>query len=144
MIIRNEQFQVFEREAARSFIRDIARIIRENDADEWVFLPDGEDWIQVKDLPFETLVQLVEGGIARATGYGLEDEGDLIAFVSFMFSFAPNFDSHPVIQDVLTDEDLSDDERMDQVVEVATDQDWAEVEDEYDESAWTYSALAHA
>jgi hypothetical protein len=144
MIVRKQQVEVLERETARNYVRSFADAIREDDAEEWVYPPDGPDWIQVKDLPSTLFLDMVAAGIHRASNRGLERSDDITAFVSLMFSFAPNFDRQRTINQILTSEDVDDEERMNLIADNVSEQDWDEVEENYDESAWRGPAITHA
>ena len=53
-----------------------------------------------------------------------------------MFQIAPNFDEHPRINEVLADEQVPPDARIDLLSECTLERDWEEAEDGRDENAW--------
>jgi hypothetical protein len=53
-----------------------------------------------------------------------------------MFLTAPNFDSHPLIQHVLTDKSIQPDARLVELWQRTTDQNWVAVRRSYDSGAW--------
>jgi hypothetical protein len=134
LIIRPEQFDAFRDVAEQSFVSEVAAYLREKHADALVRLADGA--YTVKQIPDETLREMVVNGIARARAYGMKWKSSLQAFVVTMFAAAPNFDEHPIIQRVLNDEKIEADQRLEALWERATEQNWEAVERNYDASAW--------
>src|SRR6185312_3968571 len=119
----------FEESAEAEFVRDLALTVREQQ---------GE---QVADLSDDDLEDAVALGIERARLRGLTGQQAIAIFVGLMFQFAPNFDEQQNIRDVLSDERLPPDLRLELVVEHASDRDWTEAEQLYDETAWEWDSL---
>ena len=132
--IRAEQMKAFQPVADANFIKRLVAQLRREHAETAVMLPGSVS--TVKQLPDETLQQLVAGGIERARAYGLSYESALAAFVVIMFEAAPNFDRHPLIQRHLKDEKTPPNERVDQLLEEATEENWEAVKKSYKSSAW--------
>ncbi len=136
MIIRAPQFEAFEREMSCEFVHRLAGAILDDDSDEWVLLPRRSDWVQVSDLPLATLIDMISAGVTRAARYGFDQADDVLGFISLMFSFAPNFDEQPAIHRILDSAGVNDRDRLMLVSEMTSEQEWDEVEDDYNEWAW--------
>ncbi len=124
LIIRPEQLQRLDEYAEEEFIKSLMANVRE---------VHGE---LVEDLDDKELYRFVKVAVARARSHGLTYESSIGAFVGLMFEFAPNFDEQPAIRKMLSDERLPPDDRIDLVVEAASEQDWTEAELLYDDNAW--------
>lgn len=124
LVIRDEQIKVFDKIAEEKFLNDLVQTVRDNN---------GE---QVAELDDEELKNLVKVGVERARSHGLTCEDPISIFVGWMFEFAPNFDEQSTIQDLLKDERFEPDDRIELIAEAASEKDWAETEDLYDEQAW--------
>ena len=90
----------------------------------------------VGHLNDQDLQDLVEVGVARARRYDLSLETSIATFVSLMFEFGPNFDEQPTIAELLKESGVPADERIDLVVDYASEQDWDEVDRLRDDSGW--------
>lgn len=126
---------VMEALAQESFVRRIARHLRENFPKSVVELPDKLK-APVEALDEETLFDLVRTGIEKAKGYGLTLESSIAAFVAVMFEVAPNFDSHRLCQVLLRDKELEPDNRIGELLKVLTEKNWEAIHAEYDPQAW--------
>jgi len=124
MIIRKTQFRRYLQQDEDDFVGLIIKHLREEDPDLVAHLSD------------DTFREMVTAGLARARSHGLNTDEDLMAFVSVMFEVAPNFDEHPVLHGVLTNERLPIDKRFDALFAPHLDQAWQEAEDAYDTNAW--------
>jgi len=124
LVIRDRQMARLDRFAEEEFITRLAAEIRESH---------GE---QVEDFDQAELHEIVRTGVARARRHGLTYEDTIETFVSWMFEFAPNFDEQEHIKEMLADERLEPDERIDLIAEAATEEDWEQAEALYDEAAW--------
>ena len=138
--IRPAQMQAFQAAADNTFVKKLAAHLREKHGDTGVRLP--TETLLVFELPAETLATLIHTGIARARGYGFVSEADLAGFVAIMFETAPNFDDHPLLQRGLKDERVKLEERIDVLLQNATEANWDIVKEEYDPSAWQLKAEA--
>ena len=134
MIIRSPQFTVFQQQADARFIERVVGELLETDADVVVRFPTYTT--TVSEIPYETLQFMVTSGIERARSYDMTWESTLVSFVSLMFSVAPNFDEHPLIQRVLKDPAILPDERIDHLWEKISEKNWQAVEQHYDSSVW--------
>lgn len=124
LIIRKRQMEVFKKAGEKNFVAELAQTVRENHAEA------------VEDSSDEELKEYVRVGIARARGHGLVSEEAITAFVRLMFDIAPNFDEQTNIARMLKDERVEPDDRIELVLEAASEEDWAEAESLYDENAW--------
>ncbi len=79
--------------------------------------------------------------MARAKDHGLKLESSLASFVILMFEIAPNFDEHPVFKKYMNDSSVDPDDRVDRMLDQATDQDWDEARSRYDFVAWEMSSV---
>lgn len=84
----------------------------------------------------DVLRQRVMNGVARAKGYGLQLEATLAGFVALMFEFAPNFDKHASFHEILRDPEVPPEKRVDELVDLSSEEDWEAVEKNSDPAAW--------
>src|SRR6185503_14510257 len=122
LIIRPEQFEVFQPVAEAAFLRRVVEHLREKHSNVVVQLPN--EVLLIKQMSDERLDPLVRNGIARARKYGMDWESTVTAFVVLMFVAAPNFDAHPLVQRVLKDERVAPDSRIDQLWERRSEENW--------------------
>jgi len=134
LIIRPEQFEIFQPVAEAAFARRVVEHLRDEHADVIVRLPN--EVALIKQLPDDRLHGMVSNAIARARGYGLDWEATVTAFVVLMFVAAPNFDEHPLIQRVLKDERADANSRVDQLWDRTSEENWDAVAKNYDPAAW--------
>lgn len=124
VIIRNEQMDVFQREAEASFHSRLCRYLREDHANVTDRYPDP------------IFQKMVAGGIERAQSRGLTLENKIAFFVALMFEIAPNFDQHPRIGAMLEDPASTPDSAMDRLTQELTGRDWAQAARNSNPSAW--------
>jgi hypothetical protein len=134
LIIRPEQFEVFQPVAEAAFVRRVVEHLRAHHAETVIQLPN--EVILIKQISDERLYEMVRFGITRARDYGMDWESSVTAFVVLMFIAAPNFDKHPLIQRVLKDERAAANSRPDQLWERTSEENWAAVRRNYDPGAW--------
>lgn len=134
LIIRPEQFEVFQPVAEAAFARRVVEHLREDHAETVIQLPN--EVVLVKQISDERLYEMVRNGIARARGYGIDWESAVTAFVVLMFVAAPNFDKHPLIQRVLKDERVEANSRVDRLWERTSEENWEAIKKNYDPAAW--------
>ena len=132
--IRAEQMPAFQALADAAFIKKMILHLREKHGDTGVQLPTGT--LLVFELSEETLEAMARAGLERARRYGFVSEADLVGFVAVMLETAPNFDDHPLLQRGLKDERVKLEERLDSLLQHATEANWGVVKEEYDPSAW--------
>jgi hypothetical protein len=136
--IRQQQFEIFQPVAEAAFVRRLSEYLKIKHAGVAVQLPKGIT--TVEQLPEKLLHEMVQNGIARGRAYGMRWRSTLSAFVTLLFVTAPNFDSHPLIERVLKDESTPPDNRIDQLWDRTTEQNWEAVKQNYDAGAWKISA----
>ncbi len=130
---------VFQQVAEVAFNRRLAEHLQQKYASFGVELP--MDVTTIGNLPFATLLEMVRQGIARARAYGMAFESSFAAFLAIMIEFAPNFDEHPQVQQILKDESLPPDARLDRVLDEAIlEQQREEIKQNYDSGAWALKA----
>lgn len=134
MIIRTEQLDTFEKAAEDRFVTDLAGHLRQDYAAAQVRLPERET--TVAELSDEELYPLVRQGIRRARYYELTHESTISAFTAVMFEVAPNFDRHNMSQICLKDKTIDPNERLDEILNLLTDEHWDKIRDDYDVNAW--------
>jgi hypothetical protein len=132
--ISNQQLAAFDDVAESLLIRKLATTLRERHGECLVRLPDAVRTVEQFDD--NALRELVRNALARAKGHGLTFESSLASFVILMFETAPNFDEHPLLNRTLGDEDVAPDERINQLLDEATDQNWDAARERYDPAAW--------
>lgn len=134
MIIRPEQMQAFAAVAEKAFVARVVEYLRQKHGAVGVHLPSGI--ATVGQIPQRTLQKMVENGIARARGYGMNYESALAAFIVILFEAAPNFDDHPLIQRILKDESVPPNSRIEELLSRATEQNWEAIKQHYNPDAW--------
>jgi hypothetical protein len=95
--IREEQMQAFQADAQKRFEDRAIRHLRTNLPRQTASF--GDDDLRVR----------IRSGAARASGYGLESEQQIMCFVDTMFLLAANFDTNPAwpwARTILTDPQL--------------------------------------
>jgi len=124
LFIRQGQMDVFQQYMEKNFIRSLATDLRQEHPDD------------VDDLDDPELYRRIAIGIQKAENYGLDDDYSLELFITLMFTTAPNFDSHSLFQEVLHAQDLAPERRLDYAIEISTDEDWEEIEENRDTRIW--------
>lgn len=132
--IRAEQMQAFQPIADKTFAQKLAKHLREKHGDTGVQLPSGT--FLVFELSDETLEAMIHTGIARARAHEFTSEADLAGFVSLMLETAPNFDDHPLLRRGLRDERVKLEDRLQSLLQHATEANWAVVKADYDPTVW--------
>jgi hypothetical protein len=138
LIIRKEQFQVFQEVEDEKFVERVVRHLLDKHGSLSVELP--SDKFLVSDMPVETLRHLVRNGIVQAREYGMTWETTLTSFVVMMFITSPNFHLYPAVNAILQDESVEPDNRTDRLVENITEAEWLEAKEKYDPQAWNFEA----
>jgi hypothetical protein len=121
LVIREEQMQVFDSVSEANFERRLAGLVREIQPE------------LVSELDEDDLLACVRVGIERARGHGLDSEQSIGIFVGWMLEIAPNFDEQPNIRKVLTYPGLAPEQRLELVGRLATEEDWEEAAEMYNE-----------
>lgn len=124
LVIREEQMKVFDAAAEASFERRLAALVREIQPE------------LVSELDEDDLLACVQAGIERARGHGLGGEQSIGIFVGWMLEIAPNFDEQPNIRRLLTYPGLEPEQRLELVEQLATEEDWDQAAEMYNEDAW--------
>lgn len=94
--------------------------------------------------PLDVAYARAEYGYQRALVYGFEEEEDIFAFISILFSIGPNFDDHPELRKLLEDASLTPRERLDALVEHPEgERIWDEVESLIDPARWGSAKSPH-
>jgi hypothetical protein len=128
LVIRQEQLDVFELEGLRDCAEFVTAFVRKE-------VPEA-----IAQLSPSTLESRVLQGIRNAQEYELESYADVATFVTFLFTTGPEFYKTPFFQSVLTDADLKPEERMTALVELATELDWMEADDQNGQGTWCANA----
>lgn len=132
--IRPEQMQAFQPSAEASFERRVVEYIKTHQAEVVVQLTTGT--FTVSQIADATLTEMVRRGIKRARAYGMTWQSTITSFVVLMFVMAPNFDAHPLIKRVLSDESIKPDLRIEQLWERTKDPNWRAAEQMYNPNTW--------
>jgi hypothetical protein len=132
--IKSEQIRLFQPEAEAAFVREVMEYLRENHAAQEVETPRGKT--TVRALPDAALREMVEDGIRRGRDYRIDWRSTLISFVVLLFVGAPNFDEHPKVSGFFVGAETVDDAALESLLDEMTDEDWDEVENNYDSQAW--------
>ena len=123
--------------ADAAFVARLEEHLREDYAETVVRYSGGES--AVKSLPDALLSKMVRAGLRRGRAHGLKNESDLAAFVALMFAAAPNFDEHPLLRRILTDDATEPAKRIALLLEQTTEQNWEAVRQNYRPAAWETS-----
>lgn len=134
MIIRAEQMSVFQTAAEENFERKLAAHLLANYGAAVVHLPETDS--AVGELSEETLHSLVKISIERARSYGLTFESSISAFSAIMFETAPNFDKHNLSNLCLNDENITPNDRVNEILALLTEEHWERIRNDYDVYAW--------
>jgi hypothetical protein len=87
--------------------------------------------------PLDECYKMIEAGCRKARSYGFTDLEDQFSFVSVMLEIGPNFDEHPEIKRILSDESIPVSERLDACVDHPdAERIWEEVAQMIDPEAW--------
>lgn len=129
--IRNEQMKIL---ADDCFAVQLERYLKRNYPESVVMFSDRK--LTVAEIPIHTLKELILTGMSRARGYGLIQEINLAAFIVFMFIYSPNFDDHPLIKRILTDERLAPDARIEKLCLQISADNFEAARLNYDQTAW--------
>jgi hypothetical protein len=121
--ISSEQIRTFQPDADAAFERRVMDYLRENHAEAEIRFPHGAT--TVAETSDEILQEIVRGGILRASDYGIEWKSTLLSYVVVMFLTAPNFDRYSKAAQFFNE------------TETITDEDWSQVEKNYDAAAWS-------
>ena len=134
LTIRREQLEAFRPVTEAEFTGRIADHLRSKHSRSVLRLRKSPTLLE--RLSDELLREMVRNGIERARSYGLSWESSISGFVVLMFTVAPNFDQHPIVQRVLTASEVAPDERMKLILSEMKSSNWQEAKDRYDSSAW--------
>lgn len=137
MVINPIQLKIFQSVAIENFTYRVAEHLRTNYAKSSIFLPSLASFVE--ELPLETLRALVHKSISCAKNKGFKSEASIAVFSAMMFDVSPNFDKHPLIKDILHDEDIEVDKRIYKLLDILTEDDWAVVKEGYDINAWQHN-----
>ena len=133
--IRSEQIRPFQPQAEDAFVERVAAYLKVNHSNELVRLPKTESLLG--ELPKEILSEMVKGGITRARTHGFEWKSNLLSYVVLMVIGAPNFDEHKKVAGFLKNEEIPVEERLKKMMKEMTDEDWDEIEENYNPMIWT-------
>ena len=122
-------------------IRDsqIQSFIAQNDSDVVKLVCDAvikSNHERVKDIRPLRLISMAKIGIERAKSAGVTRPEDIAPFVALMFEISPKFYRHPQVAAVLADETYTMGERITQLPERVTDEQWDEICLAYDPKFW--------
>ena len=123
LVIRQEQFDAFSQKKKDHFVDRILEHLQSK-------YPES-----LENLSRRTIRERIHVGLKKASHYGFASKRDLCAFVSIMFTIAPNFDQQSLIQECLTDEEVAGVNRLNLIMSICSEEDWAEARENYDESA---------
>lgn len=124
MEIRRQQMESLEEQSAGNFVDRLTALVKAQNTG----IPPGTS--------DRGLRRMVEHGVDKAKARGLTWESSIGKFVGLMFAIAPNFDSHPPVNEVLSDLKLPPDERVAELFRRVTPEQWQGAVQRYDMSAW--------
>ncbi|MBX7169754.1 MAG: hypothetical protein K1X72_02280 [Pyrinomonadaceae bacterium] len=132
--ISSEQIRIFQPDAEEAFVQRTAEYLRKNHPDSEVYLLQKK--FKVAEISNDFLFQAVRSGIKHAQNFGISWKSTLLSFVVLMFLTAPNFFEYPKAESFLQQTETIDDEKFESFLEIMTDEDWEQVEANYDEKVW--------
>ena len=125
LIVRAEQFEKIVKTSEEDFVNYLAAYVRGNHAGA------------AEKYDDTALRKMIRGGIKRAGRYRIERVVDTEIFIGKMFAVAPNFDEQAEIRDILTNESLAPDKRVEILQSPSVSKEaWQEAKNNYDEKAW--------
>lgn len=95
-----------------------------------------EHYDYVTEIPDRLLKPMVEAGLKRAKGHGFSTSAHLTTYVVWMFTMAPNFDEQPQIAQILKNDVILPQEKLNYLMADEMEQAWEEAQDNFDEDAW--------
>jgi hypothetical protein len=123
-LLRKAQIEAMRQAAEPAFVEEVAAHLRENNTDAVAKLKDPE------------LERRIGIGLKRARRHELTEKATLTMFVAFMFEIAPNFDESAPVKSLLEDKTKTPDERMRELPDQLTDEQWMEVKANADPKVW--------
>jgi hypothetical protein len=93
-------------------------------------------YADVRNLPPSSLREMVENGIARARSRGMQTSRDVIGFVAIMCEISPSFDEQQEISRALDTIELDAPNRLDQLMDIVSDEAWAEANASWSPKGW--------
>lgn len=132
--IKSEQIKVFQPDADEAFVRRAAAYLRARHADAETRFAGKKT--TVGEMSEEALREAARAAVKRAESHGIAWKSTLLSFVVLMFLAAPNFDAHPKAIEFFAQNETVDDEKFEAFLDEMTDEDWTQVEKNYDETVW--------
>ena len=124
LVIRDSQIQAFIAQNENDIVKLVCdAVIKSNNE-------------RVKDIRPLRLISMAKSGIERAKTAGVTRPEDIAPFVALMFEISPKFYRHPKVAAVLADETYPMGERIGQLPERVTDEEWDEICMAYDPNFW--------
>ena len=129
-----DQMRAFRPVADELLAERIVEHLRTAYADKFVHLP--SQTLMLDEIAENDLKAMVQTGLAQARSYQITHESALAGFVAIMFEVAPNFDSYPLMHQILQDETTAPNARLDLLLERVREEDWEKIKGSYDSDAW--------
>ena len=124
LVIRETQLSELRQSVEPDFCRQICEYLR------------GRYNATVSKYDDKLLEQMVGSGVERARRHGLIMQSNITFFVTLMFEFAPNFDEHSRIREIFSNKYRTPDQNVDTIPQSVSEEDWTEIEQMSDDSAW--------
>jgi hypothetical protein len=129
LIIREKQIQALENGAVDEMVTEISIILHREHPETVRFLPE------------DLLRKRIAGGIEKARLYEFERKRDLSLFVILMFEIAPGFSEEPDVYDILTDERIVPNSKLDLIIDERFEHVLAKARFYHDDKDW--ESLGH-
>ena len=123
-VLRSVQLEAMGKAAEPSFEDETCVYLRTNHAAEVAALNDS------------VLKRRVKIAIARARSHGVDLQSSITAFVALMFVIAPNFDEHPIANQVLHDETVPANDRLSLLPQRMSLEGWQDVRSQSNPKVW--------
>jgi hypothetical protein len=130
-----EQMEAFSPLTDELLAERIVDHLRKEYSDTIVQLPSRV--LILHEIADDELKAMVRVGLSRARGYGISHESPLAGFIAIMIDAAPNFDQHPALQPMLSDETVDANLRVPKLLDQFTEEVWRDVKTSYDPAVWT-------
>lgn len=124
LVIRDSQIQAFIAQNENDVVKLVCDAVIKSNHE------------RVKNIRPLRLISMAKIGIERAKEAGVTRPEDVAPFVALMFEISPKFYRHPQVAAVLADANYTMAERIAQLPERVTDEQWEEICLAYDPKFW--------
>lgn len=124
LVIRDSQIQAFIAQTDEDVVKLVCDAVKKSNPE------------RVKNVKPERLEAMAKIGIERARSAGATRPDDIAPFVALMFEISPKFYRHPQVAAILADANYTVSERISQLPERISEEQWEEISMAYDPKFW--------